>query len=344
MPPDLSGVRSILVIKLRAVGDVVLSTIVTKNLRLAFPGARIEYLTEPPSYDVVRSNPFLNGALVYDKKTMSGFDLIRMVRREGFDLVIDLFGNPRTALVTRLSGARIRAGYRFKGRAYAYNVIAEPRGSKVHNSQFNLDAIEALGVEIQDRNIYFAFTPGDAEYADGFMKKAFPRGKPVVCINPGGGWYTKRWGIEKFASLADRIAKEFKAGIVIAWGPGERDDAVRLKELMKKPALVPPPTTLPQLGAMLKRCTLLVTNDSGPMHIAAAVGTPILGIYGPTSPALQGPYGVPHTIVRNEGLTCLGCNYTACPIGHPCMIGLGVDDVMAGVRALLKKPRKTGRR
>ncbi len=339
MPPDLSGVRRILVIKLRAIGDVVLSTIVSKNLRLAFPDARIEFLTEPASYDVVRNNPFLNGAFVYDKKTMSGFELIRMIRREEFDLVIDLFGNPRTALVTKLSGARIRVGFRFRGRTYAYNVIAEPRGNRVHNSQFNLDALEALGVEILDRNIYFGFTSDDAQYADEFMQ--FPKGKPVVCINPGGGWYTKRWGVENFAALADRIAKEFKAGIVIAWGPGEREEAVRLASLMSTPARIPPPTTLPQLGAMLKRCSLLVTNDSGPMHIAAAVGTPILGIYGPTNPMLQGPYGVLHKIIRNESLTCLGCNYLECPIGHPCMIGLGVEEVLAGVRALLKKPRKS---
>ena len=125
---QLSTIEKILIIKLRAVGDVLLSTIVTKNLRLAFPSAVIHYLTEPPGREVFHLNPFIDDVLVFDKETMSGAGLIRAVRRRRYDLVIDLFGNPRTALVTWLSRASVRVGYRFRGRSYAYNVIAEPRG------------------------------------------------------------------------------------------------------------------------------------------------------------------------------------------------------------------------
>ena len=110
---------------------------------------------------------------------------------------------------------------------------------------------------------------------------------------------------------------------------------------MKSAAFIPPPTTLRQLGALLKRCSIVVTNDSGPMHIAAAVGTPVLGIYGPTDPLLQGPCGENNVVVRNEGLNCLGCNLTVCPIGHPCMLGLGVETVLQGVRVLLARNRIT---
>jgi ADP-heptose:LPS heptosyltransferase len=110
---------------------------------------------------------------------------------------------------------------------------------------------------------------------------------------------------------------------------------------MTHDAFVPPATTLPQLGALLKRCTVMITNDSGPLHIGAALGVPVLGIYGPTNPLLQGPYGDRHLMVRNEGLSCLGCNYTECPIGHPCMLELSVATVMLGVRELLRKNRIT---
>lgn len=319
----------ILVIKLRAIGDVVLSTIVTKNLRLAFPGAQIHFLTEPASADVLLHNRFVDRTLVYRKKEMSGWALIRMVRRERYDLVIDLFGNPRTALVTRLSGAPVRAGFRFRGRAYAYTVLAEPRGDRVHNTQFNLDALTALGIEIQDRNIYFSFGPEDGAFVSAFLADGPP---PLVCINQGGGWYTKRWGREKFASLADRLVEEYGVRIVLAWGPGERGEVEELRGMMKREAIIPPATTLSQLGAMLARCALMITNDSGPMHIAAAVGVPVLGIYGPTNPALQGPYGSSHVVVRKESLDCLGCNFLECPIGHPCMRELDVHAVMAAVR------------
>jgi len=334
---DLSGIRRVLVIKLRAIGDVILSTVVTGNLRRAFPEAAIDFLTEPPSREVLSGNRFINSVVLYDRRAMNGLDLIRTVRRGRYDLIIDLFGNPRTALLTRLSGARLRVGYRFRGRAYAYNVVVEPRGNRVHNTQFNLDALEALGIAITDRSIYFPFSIEDERFVDAFFPKFADRRPLVVSINAGGGWYTKRWGLDRYASLADRLVDEYRAHIILLWGPGERGDVESIKSMMHHPAFIPPQTTLSQLGALIKKSSIMVTNDSGPMHIAAAVGTPVLGIYGPTDPVLQGPYGDAHVVIRNESLSCLGCNYTSCPIGHPCMLELPVESVSAGVRTLLVK-------
>ena len=337
IPPLADDVRRLLVIKLRAIGDIIQSTVVTKNLRLAFPGAAIHFLTEPAGKEVLKRNPFIDGAIVYDRSFMSGLDLIQEVRRGHYDTVIDLFCNPRTALVTRLSGAVRRVGFRFRGRTYAYNIVAEPRGDRVHNTQFNLDALEALGVPIRDRSTYFSFDSDDARFVDGFLPVA-PGARPfIVCINSGGGWYTKRWGRDRFAALADRVVDKWGAKIVLAWGPGQREEAEEIQRLMGGTALVPPATTLGQLGALLQRCSIVITNDSGPMHIAAAVGTPVLGIYGPTDPRLQGPFGDRHVVVRNEEIDCLGCNLTKCPIGHPCMLGLGVETVLDGVRRLIAK-------
>jgi len=337
MKVDRNLVRRILVIKLRAVGDVLLSTIVTKNLRLAFPEATIDYLTEPPSIDVLKGNPYLNDTLVYNRSSMSGLQLIQLVRHRHYDLVIDLFGNPRTALVTRLSGAWYRVGYRFRGRTYAYNFVATPRGAEVHNTQFNLDALEAIGVAIQDRNIYFQFTVDDAAFVDRFLRIAALEARFLIGINTGGGWYTKRWPLEKYAALADRLIETYRAAVVLTWGPGQYADVEQIQSLMKHRALIPPVTSLPQLGALLKRCAAVVSNDSGPMHIAAAVGTPVLGIYGPTNPVLQGPFGEHHMTVRREGLDCLGCNLIKCPIGHPCMLDLSVDAVATSFNQLLRK-------
>lgn len=334
---DPSQIRKLLVIKLRALGDIVLSTIVTKNLRLAFPNARIEYLVEAPFADAVRGNPFVDSVVIHDRERMSGVELIRTVRRASYDLVIDLFGNPRTALLTRLSGAPHRTGFRFRNRAYAYNILAEPRGADVHNTQFNLDALEALGVDIQDRNIYFPVGAEDDAYIDGWIRNQGLENKLLAAVNPGGGWYTKRWGIDRLASLADRIAERYKAQIVILWGPAEQGTAQEVQAQMHYAPAIPPPTTLKQLGALLKRCRFLVSNDSGPMHIAAAVGIPVLGIYGPTNPHLQGPFGRGHVVVRNEGLDCLGCNLVKCPIGHPCMLELEVETVLDAVDQLIKK-------
>ncbi len=334
---DPKHVESILIIKLRAIGDVLLSTIVTGNLRQAFPEARIDFLSEPPALGVLEGNPFLSDIVLFNRNETSGIGLIRDIRARRYDMVIDLFGNPRTALVTRLSGARYRVGYRFRGRGYAYNIVVEPRGGVVHNTQFNLDAIEHIGVEIRDRNLYFGVGSDDDQYIDRFLGEAGLSGKNLVCLNPGGGWYTKRWGLDRFAALGDDIAARYDVRIVLSWGPGQESDVEAIRSMMKHAAVIPPPTTLKQLGALLKRCTFMVTNDSGPMHIAAALKTPVVGIYGPTNPVLQGPYGEEHVIVRKEELDCLGCNLTACPIGHPCMLDLPVSDVLTAVEALIKK-------
>jgi heptosyltransferase III len=335
--PDRETVRRILVIKLRAIGDVVLSTVVIRNLRLAFPAAEIQYLTERASHDIVRSNPDLNGALVYDRKSMSGLDLIRLVRRGSFDLVLDLFGNPRTALVTRLSGARYRVGYRFRGRTYAYSIVVEPRGDRVHNTQFNLDALERLRIPIVDRSLQFVPAKDDEERMESYLRKVVPDGRPIVCLNPSGGWYTKRWGLERFAEVGDRLARENGAAILLTWGPGEEADVHKVASMMHAGAVIPPKTTLPELAALLKRCTLMITNDSGPMHIATAVGTRVIGLYGPTNPLLQGPYGEQHAVVRKEGLPCLGCNQTSCSIGLPCMLDLDVAPVLQKAKEILSR-------
>lgn len=333
---DPENVRRILVIKMRAVGDVVLSTLVLPNLRTAFGESPIDFLTESPSVDVLRLNPVVHRTLVYDRRTMSGLDVIRMVRRGKYDLVIDLFGNPRTALITRLSGARHRVGYKFRGRTYAYNLVVTPRGGEVHNSQFNLDALERIGVPIVDRTLCFHYGREDAVFVQQVLTDARIERAVLVGLNPGGGWYTKRWHLKDFALLADRIRERHGWTVVLPWGPGQRDEVETIARQMRSTPFIPPATSLTQLAALLSRCAYVVSNDSGPMHITAAVGTPVLGIFGPTRPELQGPYGGNNLTVRNELLQCLGCNLTSCPIGNPCMNELSVDTVFDAFEKLLQ--------
>ncbi len=339
MHVDPSGVRRILIIKLRAIGDVVLSTIVLPNLRRAFPHASIEFLTEKAAAPVVLNHGDLDDVVVFDRSSSGSAWLVREVRRRRFDLVIDLFGNPRTALVTWLSGAVHRVGFRFRGRAYAYNRLVTPRGGEVHNTQFNLDALEAIGVPIVERTIHFPVSDKDIQFAETFFAESGAGHVPVIALNSGGGWYTKRWGLDRFAEVGNRIAADYQVRLLLVWGPEEEGDVARIRSRLTFEPLVPPKTSLGQLGALLRRCSLLITNDSGPMHIGAALGTPVVAIFGPTNPELQGPYGVDSEIIRCEPLHCLGCNLTECPIGHPCMRGLKVNAVLDGARRFLRKSR-----
>jgi len=338
---DPAEIQTVLVIKLRAIGDVLLSTIVTKNLRTAFPHARIDFLTERPSRDILAGNRFIDETIVFDRLAFNGIRILLEIRRRNYDLVIDLFGNPRSAFMTLASGAMHRVGYAFRMRRFAYNILVEPRGNTIHNTEFNLDALRALGIDVSDRSIYFPLNLGSQNFAERFLEKNPLNGQMLVALNAAGGWYTKRWRLEQYAALGDQIIEKFNAKVILIWGPGEYQDVEKLKSSMKHEAIIPPVTSLKELGALLKKCAFLVTNDSAPMHIAAAVGTPVVAIFGPTSPKLQGPCGAHHVIVRNERLDCLECNLTKCPIGNICMTELSVDEVMTGVERLFTKIRQT---
>lgn len=337
MTIDRLRVQKILVIKLRAIGDVLLSTAVLKNIRDAFPKAQIDFLTEKPSADVVDGNPYIDSVTVFDCKRKSGIGLIADVRKRKYDLIIDLFGNPRSALVTLFSGAIYRVGYRFNWRQFCYNIIVSPRGGDVHNFEFNLDALRAINIEISDSTPIFPIDETAKIRADQFFQREDLKGHYIVALNPGGGWSTKRWRLPQFAQLGDRIVQKYQAKILILWGPGEEGDARQIQQRMKSRATIIPPSTLKELGAILQGCTALVTNDSGPMHIASALGKPVTAIFGPTRPELQGPLGNNHIIVRNENIDCLGCNLTKCKIGTLCMEKLTVDEVFHAFEKMVQK-------
>ena len=329
--------KKILIIKLRAIGDVVLSTVVLKNLRDAFPEVKIDFLTEKPCRDVLEGNPDLDSVITFNPSRQYGLDLIRKIRRCEYGLVIDLFGNPRSAVITLLSGARYRVGYRFGWRRYCYNIVVTPRGGDVHNTEFNLDALRAISVPVNFTLPRFVVGKEDHEFARKFIVESGIDKSRIVAINPGGGWYTKRWPRAHYARLSDNIIKKLKADVLLLWGPGEKEYTEEIQKLMTERAIRIPPTTLKQLAAILKRCTLLITNDSGPMHIAAACGVPVAAIFGPTNPNLQGPVGSESVVIQKKDLDCLGCNLTKCPIGNPCMEQLSVEEVSSGLEVLLER-------
>lgn len=339
MTIDSSRIKRILVIKLRAIGDVLLSTVVIENLRRHFPDAHIAFLAEQLSREVLEGNEALNDLLIFNPKQESGLSLLRRVRSRRYDLVFDLFGNPRSALVAFASGAMYRVGFPFGWRRHCYNILVTPRGGEVHNTEFNLDALRRVGIPIESKQVQFPLSSEAEQFAGEFFFGMGLKEKLVIAINPGGGWSTKRWEPENFARLGDAMAEEFGAEVLIAWGPGEQDVAQQIARSMNRKAILFPESSLKQLGAILKRCSLLVTNDSGPMHIASAVGTPVVAIFGPTNPDLQGPVGSIHEVVQHEQLVCLGCNYTRCPIDNPCMRELPVQAVLTGVRRAITKNR-----
>jgi heptosyltransferase-3 len=341
---ESEAVRNILVIKLRAIGDVLLSTVVLPHLRAAYPSARIDFLCETPSAEVIRGNRSVDDLVVFNPKSEQGASLVMKVRKRRYDLVIDLFGNPRSALVTLLSGARQRVGYRFSWRRFCYTVVVEPRGGTVHNTQFNLDALRRIGIEVPASGAVpdFPLSPAAVDFAKLYFTENGLDKSLCIALNPGGGWYTKRWKTEYFAEIGNRLRNDYGAISVIIWGPGERSRAEEIQRLMGNHAVLIPAASLKELGALLQCCACMITNDSGPMHIAAALGVPVVAVFGPTNPVLQGPVGSPSLILRKESLDCLGCNFTECPIGNPCMESLDVGQVYERVKLFLHEHHIVG--
>lgn len=328
-------VRRIAVIKLRAIGDVILTLPVFQNLRDTFPDARIDAVTEAPSSGILAECPFIDNVIVAPKTMLGILGTFNTLRRARYDLAIDLFCNPRSAQLCFATRARYRVGYPFRGRGYAYNVWIESRSDAIHNVDFNLDGLRRIGVPITSRSLSWS-PPDDAVDRMKILLSRIRSRPSIIALNASGTWETKRWGLEHFASLADRLIEQYKVDVLLLWGPNERGDALRIAELMKRQPLIAPATTLVELGALLSLCSFMISTDSGPMHLAAAVGIPTLGIFGPTNPLLQGPFNESSAFVRREGLDCLACNLTKCKIGNVCMTELDVDAVMHAFERLYR--------
>ncbi len=331
-------IRKILVIKFGGMGDVLLSTPVLPNLRAYFPEAEIDYLTLIKNRDILMDNHYINRVLTYDMRIDKSFDLLRHIRHKGYNLVIDLFGNPRTALLTWITGAKYRVGFRFRGRNYAYNIKQTGRGGEVHNTDFNLDALTAAGIPIVSKKLNLSVNIVHEEFADKFINENNLRNDFLVGIALTGGWESKKYKLNDYVELIMMLNEKFRVKYVLLWGnKKELHDAEHIQKLFPHLAFVIPDSPIRYLAAIISRCSVIIGNDSGPLHISGAMGKPVLGIYGPTNPHLQGPYGEQNVIAQNEKLECLHCNLLECPIGNICMTELPKEYIFEKFLELINK-------
>lgn len=331
-------IRKILVIKLRGMGDVVLSTIVLNPLKENFPDAKIDFLTEKPSNQLLEPLEEINKIIVFNRKsTFERFLLFFKIRRNNYDLVIDLFSNPATAQITFFSGARYRLGFPYRGRKYAYNYFGPTERNIYHSADLHLKLLEELGIKYKKSTLDFGLFKHDLEYINNYLAPLASSNKLICIISPSGGWNSKKCDTDILAKIADLVIEKYNVNIIIVWGPGDKNDAHMIQKQMQNPSFLAPSTSIRQMGALFKAADFTIANDSGPMHISAAVGTPTLSLHGPTSPTMQGPYGVIHETVRHDELDCIECNLIECPIEHQCFRELPIEKVMDKIDRLLKK-------
>jgi lipopolysaccharide heptosyltransferase III len=344
---DLRGVRSVLVIRHRAGGDLLLTTPALRALRAGLPGARIDVLAARGMGGLLAGNPDVDRVIEIERGSLlAQAALYARLGRGGYDVVLDLVSNPRTAFMTRLTRAPVRVGYDIAGRrgAYTLRVPREPLGADGrpvlrYAPEAALDPVRALG--IAPRGLSLRLEVGEAARAlvDAWLARSHPAGSPLLACLPLGSWPAKTWTPERFAAVMDELSDQGTA--VWLWGPGEQDRVEAARAAMRAPSLLAPETDWQGLAALLSRCAILVCNDSGPKHVAAALGVPTVAVYGPTNPATWHPPEGPHVAIEAEGLACLHCNEVRCPLPGErwmrCMRDVPAARVASAARELLSR-------
>jgi ADP-heptose:LPS heptosyltransferase len=331
-------INRILVIKLRGIGDVVLSTIVLNNLKLDFPNSLIDYLVELPSSFGVKGLQNVNDVLIFHRNDFwQKVKLIFQIKKNKYDLVIDLFSNPSTAIITYLSGAKYRAGFPYRGRKYAYNRFGPIERGKFHSADLNLQLLKNLGIASSCKELQYYIDKSSKQFAEKYVRDNFLQNDFIVGICPTGGWPSKKCDPEKFIEFAKAIKNKFGAKLLILWGKSDELDAKIIFEGLEEISIIAPPTSIQEMAALISQCNLLIANDSGPMHISTAIGTPVLSLHGPTSPYMQGPFGSKHEWLRLDSLNCIECNLLDCPKNHECFKFLSSELVLEKVQNLIEK-------
>lgn len=330
-------ISKILVIKLRGIGDVVLSTIVLENLKHNFPKAQIDFLCEAPSKPGLEGLSQLNNIYLLPRQLLKRAYLYWTIRKQNYDLVVDLFSNPTTAQITALSGAKYRAGFPYPGRKWAYNLFGPLERDRYHSAVLHLEFLKKIDLEIISENLYFYVSKNDNLFVDNWLTQKALLDKSFFGISPSGGWSSKKCEPEKFVEIAESIYQKYKLPALVLWGPEDFKDASIIHEKLGNKSYIAPITNIRQMAGFISKCLFMIANDSGPMHISTAIGTPVLSIHGPTNPLHQGPFGSKHEWINLSELDCIMCNLLECPKNQECFKDLPINRIMEKVDKLITK-------
>jgi heptosyltransferase-2 len=304
-------------------GDAVMTLPAIRAIKARFQGSRVVVLTKGSLADLYGCEPAVDETLPYGGGFLPFVRLVRRLRRERFDLAFVFPRSLRASLAPFFSRIPRRVGYAGDARRPILT-DAVPRDGLLdrHRVAYYLELLRPFG-KVPPASAPEIAPPAEAR---AWAAEKLPGG-PWAGLNPGATYgRAKQWFPERFEDLGRRLASRgFRVAVV--GGPAEAALGRRVADgIGRAAACFSGQTSLPQLAALIARCGLFVTNDTGPMHVAAAVGTPIVAVFGPTDPRTTRPFGDRHVVVRHE-VECAPCLLRECPIDHPCMKLLGVDRV-----------------
>jgi heptosyltransferase I len=282
---------NLLIVRLGALGDVVHAIPAAAALRKAFPDARIDWVVDRKHREIVDLVSVVDRVVATDSSTLSGWrQAVQLLRQTPYAAAIDLQGLLKSAVLARASGADRVIGFsiwhlREKTARPFYSETADV--GEEHIIVKNLRLLRAVGVDTGE--IAFPLRVPASEALDR-LRERLPDDRPFALINPGAAWPNKRWPAERFGAVALFLRDVCGITPVVLWGPGEETLARGVVTISAEAAIEAPPTTITDLVAMTRAAALVVSGDTGPLHIATAVGTPVVALFGPTDPARNGPY------------------------------------------------------
>jgi heptosyltransferase-1 len=346
-PARPGGQRAFLIVRLGALGDIVHALPLAAALRATWPDARIDWLVDVRHRAILGHVDGLSAVVPVDTRHLQGdagvVAVVRTLRAARYDVAIDAQGLLKSATLAHLAGAgRVvglaRRHLREPFARWAYDDTVEPAGPHVVDNALAL--AQAAGAAAGPPR--FALMPPATDVAARVRGAlGLGAGQPFALINPGAAWPNKRWPADRFGALARHLRTRHGWPSIVAWGPGEEALAGAVVAAAGSgAAALAPPTSLGELVALVAAAGLVVSGDTGPLHLAAAVATPIVGIYGPTDPARNGPWS-PDDATVSRAAVC-GCSHQRrCHQARWCLDDVSVDEVAAAVdRRLLASAKE----
>ncbi|MFH1581295.1 MAG: lipopolysaccharide heptosyltransferase II [Pseudomonadota bacterium] len=346
-PLNLRNIKRLLIRSTNWIGDAVMTTPAIRAIRKNFPYAQISILTKSWAVPVFESSPYIDNILIYDDsgkhKGLSGkLRLAKGLKQYGFDAAIMLQNAFEAALITFFAGIPCRIGYNTDARGFllTHSVTCTPQIKKMHQTGYYLGILQGVGLEADGLGLDLVVDKKYQKRAAKILEEhGISRADRLVGINPSATFGpAKQWFPERYAALSDKIHEVFGAHILLFGGPGDRELGVRISQMMKHPPVdLCGKTDLGEAIGLIKECDLFITNDSGLMHVAAALDIPLIAIFGSTNPVTTGPQSQRSKIVRVP-IKCSPCLKPECPEGQghlKCMDQIDIDMVFEAVKELL---------
>lgn len=343
--------NSILLVRLRAVGEVVMTLPVLDIVRRNYPNAFLAMLVESPCEEIfeadtrvdkvfVFNKPFLR-SLPYHKQMKAFWEFVASLRKQRFDLAIDLHNVSRSQWLTFLSGATERVGV--KTRALTHHLhtttVEALRDTRQHNIARYLQILKTMGMNVEEYTYQMSLSEDALLWADQWMKQHTLGNRVRVVLHPGAAHIHKCWLPDQFARIGDLLTESNQAQIIITCGPNERTLSEDVQRQMRSPSQVISDISLQQMAALLAKSDLLISNDTGPTHISSVVGTPTIAVIGPTNPYVSGPATTCSRIVWAERY-CSPCyrDMFTCPV-RKCFLMIEPEQVLEIARSILEQGR-----